>query len=103
MTDEDIFIGVIIAQRGHPAHVVIERKDSKTFAQLVGGTFAEIGGEVGCVGGAAAVAKNKNLPVFLERLPELFDQFRDRINRNGFVRRLLRFQIIGDPLIHAAA
>ena len=102
LADKDVLVGVIVAQRGHPTRVVVERKDTKSLADFVRRAFAKVSGEVGGVGRAAAVAENKNLPVLLECLPDFFDELRDRVHRDGIVRGLLSVQIVSDPLLHVA-
>ena len=66
LADEDVFVGVVVAQRGDPTDVVVERQHAEALADLVAGAFAEVGGEVRGVGGAAAVAEDEDLPVFVD-------------------------------------
>lgn len=100
LADEHVIVGIIIRQRHHPAHVVVEREDTKPFADFVRRTFAKVGREVGGVGRAAAVAENKNLPVILQRRAQLLDDLRHGVHGDRIVRGLLLFDVIRNPLLH---
>ena len=96
----NILVAVVVAQRGHPAHVVVEGEDAKAFAEFVRSAFAQVRGEVRGVGGAAAVAENENLAVLLVRDAECLDERGDLFDGDGVERGLLFGDVIGDPAIH---
>src|SRR5260370_4396406 len=52
-------------------------------------------------GGASAVAEHENLTVLPERLLQRREHARDFLHRNGIQRRLLRGDVVGDPVVHA--
>ena len=100
MANEDIFVGVIVAKGGHPTDIIVEREAAETAANFVRRAFAEIGDEMRRVRGAAAVAENKNLPVFFQGLTQLLQNLRDRFDGNGIEGGLLRLEIVVDPALH---
>src|ERR1035437_6784262 len=55
---------------------------------------------MGSVGGAAAVAEYKNLPVFLKHRADFFDEPYDSVHRDGIVGSLLGLEVIRNPLFH---
>src|ERR1035441_8814844 len=53
------------------------------------------------VGGAAAVAEDEDLPVFLERHAQRLDKLRHRLDGDRIVRCFLALNVVANPLFHA--
>jgi hypothetical protein len=52
------------------------------------------------IGGAPAIAKDENLPIFLQCLSQQLDQLGHGAHRNGIQRRFLRVPILRNPVFH---
>src|SRR6516162_9052738 len=44
LAGKNVGVGVIVSERSHPAYVVVERNHAESFADFVGGAFAQVGG-----------------------------------------------------------
>jgi len=100
LSNKNIFVSIIVGNRRHPTHVVVERDYAKPLAHLVRSALAKVGGEMRRVGCAAAVAKNEDLAILFKGGPQILNQLRDRFDRNAVVGRLLDSDIICNPLFH---
>ena len=85
----------------HPSRR-INASDAKALTELVGSALAQIGGKVGRVGGAAAIAENKDLPLLAPRLSQEPDQTPDRVQGYGFMGRFLSADVVREPFIQHA-
>jgi hypothetical protein len=103
LAEENVFIGIVIGQGGHPAHVVVEGEDAEAFVELVGGAFAKVSGEVRGVCRAAAIAEYEELAVFFVGRAEEFDELGHGVHGDGVVSGFLGADIIRNPLFHARA
>src|SRR5262249_62243482 len=92
-----------VPQRRHPTDIVIERNTTEPPPELVGGALAEIGHKMGGVGRAAPIAEDKDLTILLQGLPEQIDQLRHRLGTDRAEGRVLRLQIVSNPLLHAVS
>ena len=79
---EDLVVGVVVSERGDPGRIVVDGHAAEAAAEFVGGAFAEIGHEMGCVGCAAAIAEDENLAVFAPGFAKNFHQHRHAIGWN---------------------
>jgi hypothetical protein len=98
--DEDLVVGVVVAEGGDPGGVVIDGHDAEAALQFVGGAFAHVGDEVGGAGSAAAVAEDKDLAIFAPGCAEGFNELGNGIGGNGIEGGFLLGYVMVDPIVH---
>ena len=67
LTQKDVFIRIIIAQRGHPGRIVVEREDANPTVRDIRRPLADVGDKMRCVRGAATVAEDEDPATLVAR------------------------------------
>ena len=90
LTDENLVIGVIVSEGGHPGDVVDEGNDAEPLTDFVGGSLAEIGREMGSAFMALPpLPKTKIWRSLVESPGKNCDEPRDGVGGNGIERGFL--------------
>ena len=97
LAEEHVLERVIVPQGRHPGGIVVQRQDAEPARRHVGGAFAEVGREMGGVGGAAAVAEDENLRPLIPGPAQQRDDARDLFERQRGVGLLLPVPILHQP------
>lgn len=99
LAEKDILEGVVVAERGHPGGVVVERQNAESLPKGVRGTLADIGHKVSCIRRTAAIAEDEDLRPLAVGIAEKIDDPRDLIERERRVDFALFGNVVLKPVI----